>query len=70
MTRYFPCNTDETHPGAKYWLQKDGISVAHSVLPGALSAIDKTMEETFMTITQEGKKETSHMTPFFHLFFS
>lgn len=29
-------------------LQIGGISVARSLLPGALSAVDKTMEQTFM----------------------
>lgn len=41
-------NIDKSHPGAKELLQKGGIAVARSLIPGALSAVDKTMEETFM----------------------
>lgn len=44
----FLINIDESHPGAKDLLQKGGIAVARSLLPGALSAVVKTMEETFM----------------------
>ncbi len=41
-------NIDQSHPGAKDLLKKGGIAVARSLIPGALSAVDKTMEETFM----------------------
>lgn len=41
-------NIDLSHPGAKELLEKDGIAVARSLIPGSLSADDKTMEETFM----------------------
>ena len=44
----FLTNIDHTHPGAKELLESGGISVARSLIPGALSAVDKTMEETFM----------------------
>jgi radical SAM superfamily enzyme YgiQ (UPF0313 family) len=44
----FLTNIDKSHPGAKELLKKGGIAVARSVIPGALSAVDKTMEETFM----------------------
>ena len=44
----FLTNIDETHPGARELLMKGSIAVAHSLIPGALSAVDKTMEETFM----------------------
>ena len=44
----FLTNIDQTHPGAKELLSKGGIAVARSLIPGALSAVDKTMEETFM----------------------
>ena len=44
----FLTNIDESHPGAKDLLKKGGIAVARSFIPGALSAVDKTMEETFM----------------------
>ena len=52
----FLTKIDETHPGAKELLQKGGISEAHSLLPGTLSAANKTMEETFMKFAnlQEG----------------
>ena len=41
-------NLENTHPGAKDLLSKGAIAVARSMIPGALSAVDKTMEETFM----------------------
>ena len=44
----FLTNIDKSHPGAKELLMKGGIAVARSLIPGALSAVDKTMEETFM----------------------
>ncbi|KAK3700755.1 hypothetical protein QZH41_010937 [Actinostola sp. cb2023] len=44
----FLTNIDKSHPGAKELLKKGGIAVARSFIPGALSAVDKTMEETFM----------------------
>ena len=31
---------------------KGGIAVARSLIPGALSAVDKTMEETFMKFSK------------------
>lgn len=44
----FLTNIDKSHPRAKELLRKGGIAVARSPIPGALSAVDKTMEETFM----------------------
>ena len=41
-------NIDKTHPGAKDLLKKGGIAVARSLIPGSLSAVDKTMKESFM----------------------
>ena len=41
-------NLETTHPGAKDLLSMGAIAVARSMIPGALSAVDKTMEETFM----------------------
>ncbi len=41
-------NLEPTHPGAMSYLDNGAIGVARSLLPGSLSAIDKTMEETFM----------------------
>ena len=39
---------EESHPGASELLRKGAISVARSLIPGNLCAVDKTMEETFM----------------------
>lgn len=44
----FLTNIDLSHPGAKELLNKGGIAVARSLIPGSLCAVDKTMEETFM----------------------
>ena len=44
----FLTNLKKTHPSAKELLSKGGIAVARSLVPGALSGVDKTMEETFM----------------------
>ena len=41
-------NLDITHPGAMSLLDNGAIGVARSLIPGFLSAVDKTMEETFM----------------------
>jgi hypothetical protein len=40
----FLTNIELSHPGAKELLKKGGIAVARSLIPGALSAVDKTME--------------------------
>ena len=48
----FLTNIDKFHPGAKELLMKGGITVARSLIPGALSAVDKTMEETFMKFSK------------------
>ena len=47
----FLTNIDKSHPGVKELLEKGGIAVARSLLPGALSAVDKTME-TFMKFSK------------------
>ena len=44
----FLTHIDNSHPGAKELLEKGGIAVARSLIPEALSAVYKTMEETFM----------------------
>jgi hypothetical protein len=44
----FLTNLELSHPGATDLLAKGAIAVARSLIPGALSAVDKTMEETFM----------------------
>ncbi|KAF3854386.1 hypothetical protein F7725_022441 [Dissostichus mawsoni] len=48
--------TWRTHPGTKDLFSKGAIAVARSMIPGALSAVDKTMEETWLhwTISQFG----------------
>ena len=53
----FLTNSDKSHPGAKELLEKGGgggrqIAVAQSLIPSALSAVDKTMEETFMKFSK------------------
>lgn len=48
----FLTNIDKSHPGAKELLMKGGIAVARSLIAGALSAVDKTMEETFMKFSK------------------
>lgn len=52
----FLTNIDKSHPGAKELLMKSGIAVARSMTPGALSAVDKTMEETFMKFAKSAGK--------------
>lgn len=47
---------EKTHPGAKDLLTKGAIAVARSMIPGALSAVDKTMEETFMRFAKSSGK--------------
>ena len=37
----FLTNIELFHPGAKELLKKGGIAVARSLIPGALSAVDK-----------------------------
>ncbi|XP_063959228.1 uncharacterized protein LOC135154916 [Lytechinus pictus] len=44
----FLTNIELSHPGAKDLLEKGGIAVARSLIPGSLCGVDKTMEETFM----------------------
>ena len=52
----FLTNIDISHPGAKHLLESGGIAVARSLIPGALSAVDKTMEETFMKFAKSSGK--------------
>ena len=44
----FLANIDDTHPGASDLLKAGAISVARSLVPSSRSAVDKTIEETFM----------------------
>ena len=44
----FLTNIELSLPGATDLLTKVAIAVARSMIPGTLSAVDKTMEETFM----------------------
>ena len=44
----FLTNIDLSHPGALDFIKLGVIAVAQFFIPGALSAVDKTMEETFM----------------------
>ncbi|XP_032227542.1 uncharacterized protein LOC116611051 [Nematostella vectensis] len=52
----FLTNVDVSHPGAKRLLERGGIAVARSLIPGALIAVDKTMEETFMEFAKSAGK--------------
>ena len=52
----FLTNIDKSHPGARELLQKGGMAVARSLVPGALSAVDKTMKETFMKFAKSSGK--------------
>lgn len=49
-------NMEKTHPGAKDLLTKGAIAVARSMILGALSTVDKTMEETFMRFAKSSGK--------------
>ena len=49
-------NMEITHPGAKNLLTKGAIAVARSMIPGSLSAVDKTMKETFMRFAKSSGK--------------
>ena len=53
----------QSHHGAKKRLNMGGIAVARSLIPGALSAVDKTMEETFMKFA----KSNGTKIPLLHL---
>ncbi|KAK0148525.1 hypothetical protein N1851_011132 [Merluccius polli] len=44
----FLTNIDLSHPGALDYIKHGVIPVARSLIPGALAAVDKTMEETFV----------------------
>lgn len=48
----FLTNINKSLSGAKELLKKGCIAVARSLIPGALSAVDKTMEETFMKFSK------------------
>ena len=48
----FLTNIVKSHPGAKELLEKGGIAVARSLIPGAVSAVDETMEETFVKFSK------------------
>ena len=57
----FLTNIDKSHPGAKKLLMKGGIAVARSLIPGALSAVDETMEETFMKFSKSAGTEILYL---------
>jgi len=44
----FIANVEESHPGATELLERGAISIARSFIPGNRTAVDKTIEETFM----------------------
>ena len=41
-------NLESTDPRALELIDNEALSLARSLIPGSLSAVDKTMEETFM----------------------
>ena len=44
----FLTNLELTHPGATELMDRGVLGVARSLIPGSLSDVDRTMEETFM----------------------
>ena len=52
----FLTNVELSHPGSTNLLTNGAIAVARSQIPGALSAVDKTMEETFMKFAKSAGK--------------
>ena len=46
--KVFLANIESSHPGLTEILERGAISVARSFSPGNRSAVDKTIEETFM----------------------
>lgn len=57
MLDLFLTNIDSSHPGSKLLLKRGGIAVERLLVPGALSAVDKTMEETFMKFAKSAGKQ-------------
>lgn len=55
----FLTNIDKSHTGARDLLRKGAIALARSFTPGALSAVDKTMEETFMRFAKSSGRTLS-----------
>ena len=53
----FLTNIEALHPGAKQLLKKGGIAAPRSLIPGALTAVEKTMEETFMKFAKSAGKQ-------------
>ena len=67
-------NLELTHPGATELIGKGVIGAARSLIPGSLSAVDRTMEETFMKFAKGSGTVKyifilNHSTCFFFLFF-
>ena len=50
--KVFLTNIEKSHPGVKDLLMKGGIAITRSLIPVALSAVDKMMEETFMKFSK------------------
>ena len=48
----FLTNLELTHPGVTDLIDKGVIGAAHSMIHGSLSAVDRTMEETFMKFAE------------------
>ena len=52
----FLTNIELTHPGGTDLLTKGAIAVARSMIPDALSAIEKNIEESFMKFAKSSGK--------------
>ena len=52
----FMTNLELSHPGAMELIDCGVLAVARSLIPGSLSAVDKTMEETFMKFAKSSGK--------------
>ena len=56
----FLTNLELSHPGATELIDNGAIAVARSLIPGSLSAVDKTAEETFMKFAKSSGKYEDH----------
>ena len=56
MFEAFLANIDRSHPGAKELLANGGMVMVRFFTPGALSAVDKTIEETFIKFVKSASK--------------
>lgn len=57
----FLTNIDKSHPGIEEKRMKCGIAVVRCLIPGALSTVNKTMEETFMMFSKSTDTEILYL---------